>query len=407
MKTLTLFSADLQKNRNPGMEDIINNFCYESWNNLKTLLESLNYEVNIKLFKTSDPKVKSFNSLDVEEFKSFILAEYNNYFWIDRYLYIPNNLPKDFKDLNELSNKFISLRNFYPDKITKDILDENYETTDIELSNFINNLKILYKKPKISHIGIDVTNVCNLNCHGCNHLTPLAKNHWFIDLNYFEEIVTELNKKFDLNRIHLVGGEPLLHPKFIDLCRIIKKVNANLGIKVFTNGLFLSKHLSEADEINSLGVRFKVSSYEMIPEEELLLLKSKFNNLEGLGSKVDTNKVNFFKICYDLKGQQNYIESFNLCCEHQCSVMKNDYKIYLCPEIMNINYLEEYFNLKLPLNENERGLDIRKANSLELIQYLYNPENATCCRFCKVASRNKYKHLSPQKGNIHNLNEYV
>ena len=43
MKTLTLFSADLQKNRNPGMEDIINNFCYESWNNLKTLLESLDY----------------------------------------------------------------------------------------------------------------------------------------------------------------------------------------------------------------------------------------------------------------------------------------------------------------------------------------------------------------------------
>ena len=268
-------------------------------------------------------------------------------------------------------------------------------------------MKALYKKPKISHIGIDVTNICNLNCYGCNHLTPLAKNHWFIDLNYFEEIVTELNKKFDLNRIHLVGGEPLLHPKFIDLCRIIKKVNTNLGIKVFTNGLFLSKHLSEADEINSLEVRFKVSSYDMIPEEELLLLKSKFKNLEGLGSKVDTNKVNFFKICYDLKGEQNHIESFNLCREHQCSVMKNDYKIYLCPEIMNINYLEEYFNLKLPLNENERGLDIRKVNSLELIQYLYNPENATCCRFCKVASRNKYKHLSPEKGNVHNLNEYV
>jgi molybdenum cofactor biosynthesis enzyme MoaA len=45
--------------------------------------------------------------------------------------------------------------------------------------------------------------------------------------------------------IYLLGGEPLLHPRAIDIIKIARKYFPNKDIRFLTNGLLLSKMSKE------------------------------------------------------------------------------------------------------------------------------------------------------------------
>lgn len=98
---------------------------------------------------------------------------------------------------------------------------------------------------KINLISLKLTNRCNLNCKMCwqkkEKNNPLKK---LIDLA-FDDFLIIINKLNSLspNNIYLWGGEPLLHPRIIDIIREIK-INKFLA-HLITNGLLLNNFADE------------------------------------------------------------------------------------------------------------------------------------------------------------------
>ena len=72
----------------------------------------------------------------------------------------------------------------------------------------------------LNQIEIDITNKCNLNCASCTHFSPLVKEEQSYAINEFENDIRRMFDLFVINKIKLVGGEPLLHNdlfNFIDI----------------------------------------------------------------------------------------------------------------------------------------------------------------------------------------------
>jgi hypothetical protein len=71
-------------------------------------------------------------------------------------------------------------------------------------------------------IQIDVTNLCDKTCANCTrfcgHYRP--EKIYFMDVDYYAKAVASLNGFPGI--IGMIGGEPTLHPRFPELCEILR-----------------------------------------------------------------------------------------------------------------------------------------------------------------------------------------
>lgn len=99
---------------------------------------------------------------------------------------------------------------------------------------------------------IEPANVCNFRCAFCptgDHdlIQKVGRPQGFMDMELFRKIVEEL-QLFD-SRLKLASlykdGEPLLHPEFPEMVRILKAANVAERIWTKTNGALLNPELSQ------------------------------------------------------------------------------------------------------------------------------------------------------------------
>lgn len=94
-------------------------------------------------------------------------------------------------------------------------------------------------------LDLFINNKCNLNCSYCTVDNSINKNYDF-------EKIKEINfKNFDV--INILGGEPTMHPNFIEIVKFI--YNQNKNIVIFSNGFFYKKLL----EIDNLNLKFFIT----------------------------------------------------------------------------------------------------------------------------------------------------
>lgn len=86
---------------------------------------------------------------------------------------------------------------------------------------------------------IGLTNKCNLNkCITCPH--TYSDYGEFIDPELFNNILTQIK---DVSSIAIHGtGEPLFHPDVISFLKKIKRLNEEIRISTFSNGILLKKY---------------------------------------------------------------------------------------------------------------------------------------------------------------------
>ena len=119
-------------------------------------------------------------------------------------------------------------------------------------------------------IYLDPCGYCNLKCRFCpcnNSDYKIEQRHQIMDFELFRKIAEDL-KEFDglIKVINLYGhGEPLLHKKYIDMVRLIKKNNLCREVRVTTNGVLLSPELNT--ELVSSGIDLVRISVEALTEK--------------------------------------------------------------------------------------------------------------------------------------------
>lgn len=96
-------------------------------------------------------------------------------------------------------------------------------------------LNLATREKRLVAATIELTNICNFKCKHC-YLSDSEKN--FLDTSFVKRILDEL-KDLGCVMLLLTGGEPFLHPDFIDIYIYAKK--KGFIITVYTNGSYLNK----------------------------------------------------------------------------------------------------------------------------------------------------------------------
>jgi len=90
------------------------------------------------------------------------------------------------------------------------------------------------------YLVIEPTNCCNLNCIMCPR-KDMTRPQGYMDVNLFKKIIDECEGRVDFIYLHFFG-EPLLHPKIIDL--INYAAGKGMTIALSTNALVLNAKMS-------------------------------------------------------------------------------------------------------------------------------------------------------------------
>ncbi|MBQ9003795.1 MAG: hypothetical protein IJ087_18270, partial [Eggerthellaceae bacterium] len=87
---------------------------------------------------------------------------------------------------------------------------------------FAERMARMAAKPKLD---VQVCDHCNLRCAGCLHFAPLAEES-FLDVKAYEHDLQRLASISGIEgyfgSVALMGGEPLLHPRLVDVVRITR-----------------------------------------------------------------------------------------------------------------------------------------------------------------------------------------
>lgn len=99
-------------------------------------------------------------------------------------------------------------------------------------------------------VHIDVCNICNFKCSFCSHQSSKDKVHYkrqIMNDNLFRKVIDDMHSfdsKIKVLRLFM-GGEPLLHPRFVELAKYAVKSDCFECVEFTTNGSLLNKELSK------------------------------------------------------------------------------------------------------------------------------------------------------------------
>lgn len=250
-------------------------------------------------------------------------------------------------------------------------------------------VKRLSPQNKLQYLVLNILDHCNLNCRGCDHFSPIAKERCIsadiicADLERLSEVMSS-----NVDRIGIMGGEPLLHP---ELCRIIKKTREcfhDTIIQVDTNGLLLMQQgdefwdvCRESDAI-ILQTKYPINlDFEKISA----LCREKGVKHEYYGNTGDVLKTSY-KIPFNLNGDCDINDSFSKCFHANYCVTLQEGRIYPCTVAPTAHIFRDRFEKSMELCEQD-CLDIYDENLTEqtVLNFLATP--IPFCRYCDVNGR--------------------
>ena len=137
-------------------------------------------------------------------------------------------------------------------------------------------------------VQLAVSNICNLRCEYCSTSSPDFKHaDSVMDYHMFCAIIDNISRSVKITgeKIHnimLIGaGEPLLNRRIADMVRYIKGKNVCRIVSITTNGIALTKELS--DDLIDAGIDMIRFSLNGLSDEDYL---------KYTGVRVDYQKLN-------------------------------------------------------------------------------------------------------------------
>ena len=113
---------------------------------------------------------------------------------------------------------------------------------------------------------VPVTSACNLNCPVCYTINK-NKTPYFITRENFKEILTQIQVDDpDMRLINFTGGEPLMHPEFVELVEMCREAGIH-RITISTNGLRFLENETLLERLTELDARivFSFNSFQRAP----------------------------------------------------------------------------------------------------------------------------------------------
>jgi MoaA/NifB/PqqE/SkfB family radical SAM enzyme len=263
-------------------------------------------------------------------------------------------------------------------------------------------LRVLYgyiarnRKRKQLHFEVHIAEQCNLNCAGCLHFSPLAPKQ-FLDIEKYKNDCKRIAVLTGgiIERIDLLGGEPLLNSDIIDIVKISRSYFPERVIRIITNGTLLKNQSDEFwDCCHVNNIIIMVSIYPINIDYDFIINKAKSHRVridfrgdtKVLSKSAKEFSANYFdskwlKFPIDIEGRQNPVKNAALCPAIDCFQLVEG-KLYKCAPLAYVKYFNSYFDAGFEITEDDY-IDIYKAKNVdEILDKLRKP--APFCRYCKT-----------------------
>lgn len=239
----------------------------------------------------------------------------------------------------------------------------------------------------INRIEYSIIDQCNLNCAYCSHYasicktTPIDYTDFMVDIERLSRLTDEGR---ELGTLGILGGEPMLHKDWIEMCVVARYYLPFSRIRVTTNGTLIPKLTGQ-----QLGI---------LRRNDIEILISKYTNkinykqIEDILNEYHIvwkytqhgKLTNFAKYHLDEQGQRIPSISHEHCDLWQgtytCHELRNGW-LYPCSQIVRYAELNREFKTKFyDCLENCRNIHTSTLEQIE--EFLKKP--VPFCKFCKT-----------------------
>jgi hypothetical protein len=91
-----------------------------------------------------------------------------------------------------------------------------------------------------ANLEIGLTEHCDLSCRSCSHVSPVLHRRE-LDVDRLARDLAILSRHYHARRVRLLGGEPLLHPRFVEIAEVVRRSGIAEELWVVTNGRRLAR----------------------------------------------------------------------------------------------------------------------------------------------------------------------
>lgn len=229
---------------------------------------------------------------------------------------------------------------------------------------------------------VHLTEHCNLNCKGCYHFSPLAKEE-YLDVYEYERDCIQLSMLYngEASQILLLGGEPLLHPDINTIIITTRKYFPKAEILIVTNGILLAKidksfwTCCHDNNIVIAPTQYPIDIDYANFEEMAIQNRVEYRYFnEGTGEK----ELSYSPL--DLQGNQNEDDNFFHCYRAGNCVTLSHGRLYTCIMPAHVHHFDEYYKLGLPSFISD-GIDIYSVTTwMDIAEFLSKP--ISMCKYC-------------------------
>lgn len=214
------------------------------------------------------------------------------------------------------------------------------DSNTIDTQEFLS--KYYEERPFPTSIHVEIASECNERCIHC--YIPHEFKQDLMDENLFNLV---LSQAIELNLLHITisGGEPMLHPRFIDFMRKCRE--ADMSVNILSNLTLLNNEMIEEMKLNPLlSVQTSIYSMQENIHDGITHQKGSLNKTVASVTKLIENHIPVQISCPILKNNVNsYREVKEWAVKHNISA-GIDYSI-----IAQYNHNKKNINCRLSIEE--------------------------------------------------------
>ena len=206
-------------------------------------------------------------------------------------------------------------------------------------------------KHRVRNLELHGSHACNLSCHGCSHLSDHGLPGGSITPEAAAEQFALWTPRLAPVQVSLVGGEPLLNKRIIELVEVTRAAWPDARGLLVTNGFFLDRHPGLPQALIDNNFRLDISQHGKKPNyikqwrskvaPQIWRIRREFPALKHVVRQSHRGWMSQYKwedgrpVPYE----SDPAEAHGVCMQRQCTQLHNG-KLYKCPFLAYFPYFE-------------------------------------------------------------------